>query len=154
MYEHRLYLELASACIDELTYEERTSVPTSVFTKMMRTCAAVVTQRTPRPRPLDDVPRPPAMSYIQAYMLQPGDAVWGTHAAYNVVESVLIEDTGPKNAVHVTWCGSGTAAYGYRQPVRIAMNRTDAGDWNALRTEFDDDTVLQVVANYGGRRGA
>lgn len=157
MYEHRLYLDMAAACIDSLTHEERTSVPPNVFAKLVKVCSTVAHGRIPEVAVGDtEVPVPPTMGFVKAYMLKPGDCVWRRNAAFTIVESVLIEHTGPRNAVYVCWTGLGgseSTSYGYEQPARIAMNRADAQEWNARRVGMPNNTVDQLVSIYGGRRG-
>jgi hypothetical protein len=158
MYEHRLYLDMAAACIDSLTHEERTSVPPTVFAKLVKVCATLAQSRIPDTDyvPADVVPVPPDMGFIKAYMLKPNDCVWRRNATFTVVESVLIEHTGPRNAVFVCWAGGGaeSTSWGYEQPARIAMNRADAHEWNVRRADMPPAIVEQLVSGvYGGRRG-
>lgn len=150
MYDHRLYLDMAAACIDSLTQEERTSVPPNVFAKLVRICSTVALRQ---PSPDGEPAAPPEMGFVKAYMLKPGDRVWRRNATFTVVDSVLIEHTGPRNAVHVCWVGSDSTSYGYEQPVRIAMNRSDASAWNTLRAEMSLDVIEHLLQDYGGRRG-
>lgn len=152
MSDHRIFLEMATACIDGLTHDERVAIDPAAFTRVLQICASVAGGRVPPVRSgAGELPVPPPMAFIRAYLLRPGDFVWGAvAAAFCVVDSILLEDT---EWVYVTWRGGGTHAYAYQEPVHIALNREDAGDWNALRTEFDPDVVERLVATYpAGRR--
>lgn len=152
MFEHQLYLDMAAACIDELTHDERVSVPPETFAKIVRVCATVAFAQHRVDRDANGMPCPPAMGFVRGYMLQPGDAVWCPNAAYLTVDSVQVNGNTEEGTVIVNWVGGDTAHYGCSQLVRIAMNRETAADWNALRTEFEPDVLAQLARNFGNGR--
>jgi hypothetical protein len=138
----RLYLEMAGECIDRLEPDERDALDTGVFTKILQICAEVAEGHQPeRITP----PAPPAMTWVFALYLVPGDRVWQDDVSFRCVESLTIETDG----VWISWIGSIKPVRLERhQMVLIGRNRSEADHWNIRRSQFNEATINALAAEF------
>lgn len=152
----QLYFAMAGECIDRLDHAERTALEgTKAFAKLIHICADVAEAHygAPVSTVAANVPHPPDMGFVRAYMLSPGDRVLRPDVSFTCVEAISIEREYNSDIVYVTWVGrSEIEVYDYHQPVRIASNRTDADGWNVRRATFDVETVAKLLAAFGNAR--
>lgn len=137
-----LFTEMASAVIDELEPEERTQVDPKVFTRILTICSNVAERRLPNPAAM---PTPPAMQFINAGLIVPGDHVWREDLSFDVVEAVNQEH----GEVVIVMSGSRTIVRGHQDPIRVAIDRLKARTWNEERSFMDADTVKSLYTTYG-----
>lgn len=133
---------MAGAVIDELEPHERTLVDAKVFTRIIAICARVADAARPTAAA---TPMPPAMQFINASLLIPGDCVWREDLSFDVVQAIKA-DCGE---VVIVMANDRTMARGHMDPIRVAVDRTKAQAWNEERAFMDNDTVKSLYTAYG-----
>lgn len=147
MSSQSVFVEMATAVIDELEPMERTLVDPKVFTRIITICADTAEQRAQRAvsAPANGI-GPPPMQFINASLLIPGDWVWQTtKLAFDLVMGVSHEN----GHITVTYPDDDQVIYKTDDPLRAAVSGCAAEQWNQSRTLMDWPTVKALYAAYG-----
>lgn len=137
-----LFTDMAGAVIDELGPEERTLVDPKVFTRIIAICATVAEALREDP---EVVPMPPAMQFINAYLLVPGDYLWREDLAFDVVEHVDVEG----DDVVIKVATGRVLERDRRDPIRVAVSNSKAQTWNRERPHLAEGVVRSLYSTYG-----
>lgn len=137
-----LFTQMAGAVIDELEAYERQLVDPKVFTRIVAICATVAEGYREVPC---RVPMPPAMQFINAYLLVPGDHVWREDLSFDVVD--LVQTAG--DDVVVVMRGGRSLERTRRDPMRVAVSNTKAMEWNLERPYLGEGVVRTLYSTYG-----
>lgn len=137
-----LFTDMAGAVIDELEPDERTLVDPKVFTRIVAICAAVAESHREVP---EVVPMPPAMQFINAYLLVPGDYLWREDLAFDIVDTV--EVVGDDVLIRVAT--GRTIERDRRDPIRVAISNHKAQVWNQERPHLAEGVVRTLYSTYG-----
>lgn len=138
---------MVATVIDALDSHERNTIDPRLLTKIVRACASVADRQAlvDEQNHADGLMQPPAMQYILAHLLMPGDYVWQPDLSFSVISEVAVDG----KAIVVEFEDGRFATFERLQAVRVARTAGHADIWNQHRFAMDPASVQELHATLG-----